>query len=77
MKCNNIQIIGISEGEENGQGIEMLFEKNDIKLSKLGEEKTMQGQESQRVPIKINPKRPTPRHIIKMPSFKDKERILK
>ena len=30
------------------------------------------------VPNKVNPKRPTPRHIIiKMPSFKDKERILK
>ena len=31
-----------------------------------------------RVPNKMNPKRPTPRHIIiKMPNFKDKERILK
>ena len=30
------------------------------------------------VPNKVNPKRPTPRHIIiKMPSFKDKERLLK
>ena len=27
MKCNNIQIIGIPEGEEEGQGIENLFEK--------------------------------------------------
>ena len=31
-----------------------------------------------RVPIKMKPKRPTPKNIIiKMPSFKDKERILK
>ena len=31
-----------------------------------------------RVPNKVNPKRPTPRHIIiKMPKVKDKERILK
>ena len=38
----------------------------------------MQGQEAQRVPKKMNLKRPTPRHnIIKMPNFKDKERILK
>ena len=38
----------------------------------------MQVQEAQRVPIKMNPKRPTPRHIIiKMAKFKDKERILK
>ena len=38
----------------------------------------MQVQEAQKVPIKMNPKRPTPRCIrIKMPTFKDKERILK
>ena len=37
-----------------------------------------QVQEAERVPIKRNPKRPTPRHIIiKMAKFKDKERILK
>ena len=27
MKCNNIHIIGIPEGEEAGQGLENLFEK--------------------------------------------------
>ena len=44
----------------------------------LMREKATQVQEAQRVPIKMNPKRPTPRHIIlKMPNFKDKERILK
>ena len=38
----------------------------------------MQVQEAQRVPIMMNTNRPTPRHIIiKMPSFEDKERILK
>ena len=38
----------------------------------------MQVQEAQRVPNKIHAKRPTPKHIIlKMPKFKDKERILK
>ena len=41
-------------------------------------EEAMQVQVAQRVPIKMNPKRPTPRHIIiKMPSLKNKERILK
>ena len=41
-------------------------------------EKVTQIQESQRVPIKRNPKRPTSRHIIiKMAKFQDKERILK
>ena len=38
----------------------------------------MQIQEAQRFPNKWAAKRPTPRHIIiKMPKFKDKERILK
>ena len=38
----------------------------------------MQVQEAQRVPNKMDAKRPTPRHIIiKMPKVEDKERILK
>ena len=38
----------------------------------------MQVQEAQRVPNKMDAKRPTPRHIIiKMPKVKDKERIFK
>ena len=38
----------------------------------------MQIQETERVPSKRNPKRPTARHIIiKMAKFQDKERILK
>ena len=41
-------------------------------------EKVTQIQETQRVPIKRNPKRPTSRHvIIKMAKFQHKERILK
>ena len=40
-------------------------------------EADIQVQEAQRVPNKINPNRPTPRHIIKMAKVKDKERILK
>ena len=44
----------------------------------LEREKTTQVQEAQRLPINMNPKNPTPRHIIiKISSFKDKERILK
>ena len=40
--------------------------------------KVTQIQEAQRVPIKWNPKRPSPRHIIiKMAKFQDKARILK
>ena len=79
MKCNNIRIIGIQEGEEEEQGIENLFEKVMMEnFPNLRREKVTQIQESQRVPIKRNPKRPTTRHIIiKMAKFQDKERILK
>ena len=79
MKHNNICIIRILEGEKKEQGLENLFEKvmTENFLDLVGE-KVIQIQESQRVPIKMKPKRSTPRHIIiKMAKFKDKERILK
>ena len=77
MKRNNIHIIGIPEGEE--QGIENLFGKRMMEnFPNMMREKVTQIQETQRVPIKRNPKRLTLRHIIiKMAKFKDKERILK
>ena len=79
MKRNNIRIIGIPEGEEEEQGIENLFEKVMMEnFPNLMREKVTQIQESQRIPSKRNPKRPTARHIIiKMAKFQDKERILK
>ena len=79
MKSNNIRIIGIPEGEEEEQGIENLFENVMMEnFPNLMREKVTQSQESQSVPIKRNPKRPTARHIIfKMAKFQDKERILK
>ena len=43
----------------------------------LVKEIDMQVQEAQRVLNKMNTKRPTLRHIIKMPEVKYKERILK
>ena len=44
----------------------------------LVKEIDMQVQETDRVPNKMDTKRPTPRHIIiKMPKIKNKERILK
>ena len=77
MKCNNIHIIGIPEGEE--QGIENLFEKVMMEnFPNLMREKVTQIQETQRIPVKRNPKRPMSRHIIiKMAKFQDKERILR
>ena len=42
----------------------------------LVKEKDMQVQEAQRVPNKMDTKRPSPRHIIiKMPKVKDKENL--
>ena len=56
----NIHTIGIPEGEEEGQGIENLFEKATMEnCPNLMREKVTQIQESQRVPSKRNPKRPT------------------
>ncbi|KAF6131042.1 hypothetical protein HJG60_007944 [Phyllostomus discolor] len=74
MTCNNICIIGIPEGEEEEQGIENLVEQvMKENFPNLMREKVTQIQETQRVPIKRNPKRPTPRHIIiKMTKFQDK-----
>ena len=65
MKWNNIHIIGIPEGEEEEKGTENLSEKLMMEnFPNLMREKVTQIQETQRVPIKRNPKRPTPRHII-------------
>ena len=79
MKHNNICIIEVSEGEEEEQGIKNLFEKvMRENFPNLIREKVTQIQEAQRVPIKMNPKKPTPRHIIiKISKFQDKERIFK
>ena len=78
MNRNNICIIRIPEGEEE-QRIENLFVKIMMEnFPNLVREKVTEIQETQRVPIKRNPKRPTARHIvIKMAKFQDKERILK
>ena len=79
MKHNNIHIIGTPEEEEEEQGIENLFEKVMMEnFPNLMREKETKIQETQRVPSKRNPKRPTARHIIiKMAKLQDKERILK
>ena len=62
MKCNNIRIIGIPEGEEEKQEIENLFEKIMIEnIRNFMTEKVTQVQEAQRIPIKRNPKRPNAR----------------
>ena len=80
LKRSNIQIIGVTEGEEQQQEIENLFEQiikeNFPNLAKVTDFQEVQ--EAQRVPKKLDPKRNTPRHIIiKLSKIKDKEKILK
>ena len=59
--------------EQKEQEIENLFEKIVIEnFPYLVKERDMQVQEVQRVPNKMNAKRPTPRHIIKTPKVRDK-----
>ena len=67
------------EEEEKEQEIGNLFEKiMKGNFSNLVKEIDVQVQEAQRVPNKMDVKRTTPRHIIiKVPTVKDKERILK
>ena len=75
MKHNNICLIEILEGEGEEQVIENLFEEVMMKhFPNLMREKVTEIQETQRVRIKRNPKRPTSRHIIiKMAKFQDRE----
>jgi len=78
-KQNNIRIIGVPEGKETEQGIENLLEEIITEnFPDIGKKKPTQIQEAHRVPSKMNPKRPTPRHIIiKLANTNDKVRILK
>ena len=67
--------LGVPKEEEEEQEIGNLFEKI-IKenFPNLVQEIDMQVQEAQRIPNKMNAKRPTPKHIIiKIPKVKDKE----
>ena len=67
------------EGEEKEQEIGNLFEKiMKENFPNLVKEIGIQVQKAQRVPNKMDTKRPTPRHIIiKMLQIEDKKRILK
>ena len=78
-KRSNIQIIGVPEGEEEEQEMENLFEKIMEKCPNLAKEIDLQEvQEAQRVPKKLDPRKNTTRHIIiKLPTIREKERILK
>lgn len=74
MNWDNIHILGV-EREESEQGIENLFDEIMVEnFPNLGKEKVTEVQETQKVPIKMDPKRPTPRHIIiEVENVKDKK----
>ena len=75
LKCSNIWITGVPEGEEQKE-IENLFEQI-MKENFPNLAKEIDFQDAQRVPKKLDPKRNTPRYIIKLLKIKGKERILK
>ena len=80
MKRSNIRIIGVPEGEEEEQQIEILFEQiMKENFRNLAREIDFQEvQEAKRVPKKLDLRKHIPRHIIiTLPKIKDKERILK
>ena len=60
IKCNNIRIIGVPEGEEREKGPEKIFEEIIVEnFSNMGKEISTQVQEAQRVPGRRNPRRKT------------------
>ena len=79
IKCSNIYIIWVPEGEEREKGPKKIFEEIiSEKFPNRGKATVNQVQEAQRVPDRINPSRNMPRHIvIKLTKIKDKEKILK
>ena len=79
IKCTNICIIGVPEGEEREKGPEKISEEIIVKnFPNMRKEIATQVQEAQKVSNRINPRRNTPRHIvIKLAKIKDKEKLLK
>ena len=79
IKRNNIQIIGVPEGEEREKRPEKIVEEIIVKnFPNMGKEIATQVQEVQRVPYRVNPRRNMPRHtVIKWAKIKDKEKLLK
>ena len=79
IKCTNIFIIGVPEGEEREEEPEKIFEEIIAeKFLNMGKEMVNQVQESQRVPGRIYPRRNKPRYrVIKQAKIKDRHKILK
>ena len=74
LKCTNIRIIGVPEGEESKKGTGKIFQEIIAEnFPNMGKEPLPQIQEAQRVPYK---RRNTLRHILtKMTKIKDRENL--
>ena len=79
IKCTNIGIIGIPEGEEREKGPEKISEEIIVEnFPNMGKEIATQVQEAQRVPGRRNPRRNMLRYVvIKLKKIKDTEKLLK
>ena len=79
IKCTNICIIGVPEGEQREKGPEEIFEEIIAEsFLNMGKEIVNQVQEVQRVPGRINPRRNASRHtVIKLTKIKGRDKILK
>ena len=79
VKCTNICIIRVPEGEQREKGPEKIFERIRVEnFPNMGKEIATQIQEVQKVPYRINARRNTLKHIVnKMEKIKDKEKLLK
>ena len=65
IKCTNIHITGVPEGEKRGRGPKKIFEEIIVEnFPNMGKATATQVQEVQRVPSRINPRRNMPRHIV-------------
>ena len=73
-KQSNIRIIGGPEREQKEQELGNLFEKiMKENFPNLVKKTDIQVQKAQRCFLWMDAKRPTPRHIIKMPKVRDRE----
>ena len=79
IKCNNIRIIGVPEGEETEKGPKKIFEETIVEnFPNMRKKIATQVQEVQRIPDRIKPRRNMLRYIvIKLTKIKDKEKLLK
>ena len=64
IKQDNPSIIGIQEGEQTEKGIENIFEEIMAENFSNLKKTAIKLQDAQRAPNKLNPNRPTQRHII-------------